>query len=138
MEHIQESLHHVLQHEKGELGGMFYAKFLEMCPDAGKLFNHVDMKVQANMLVNALHIVVSHSCHRYPATESYLKILGHRHHRRQVPADMYPKFFEALLEVLEEFHGESWGPELAEEWRAAFDLTMQAMVAGHVDGSLTY
>jgi len=138
MEHVQDSLHRILQQGNGELGKTFYARFLEICPDARQLFEDVDMNVQANMLVNAMHIVVSHGGHRYPATECYLKILGNRHYRRQVPADMYPKFFEALLDVLKEFHGESWGPELAKEWQSAFDLTMQAMIAGHVDELLTY
>lgn len=138
MKYLQESLHRILQHEKGELGRIFYARFFEICPEASTFFKDVDLGVQANVLVNALHVVVSHGSHRFPATESYLKILGHRHHRRQIPAEMYPKFFDALLNVLEEFHGDSWGPELAAEWREAFDQTMETMVAGHVDGPLCY
>jgi hemoglobin-like flavoprotein len=136
--HLQESLHRILQHGKGELGKTFYATFFEVCPEARAFFKNVDLEVQANVLVNALHVVVSHGCHRFPATESYLKILGHRHHQRQIPATMYPRFFDAMLMVLKEFHGDSWGPELAQEWREAFALTGQAMVAGHVDGPLYY
>jgi|RhiMetdeSRZDD1v2_1073273.scaffolds.fasta_scaffold280235_2 hemoglobin-like flavoprotein len=138
MKHLQESLHHILLHGKGELGRTFYAKFFEDCPAACKFFEGVNLDVQANVLVNALHVVVSHGSHRFPATEAYLKILGHRHHRLHIPVDMYPKFFKALLIVLEEFHGDSWNAELAQEWQTAFDLTMQTMIEGHVDGSPAY
>ena len=138
MSRLQKSLHRILQHEKGELGRTFYARFFAVCPEGRAFFNNTDLEVQANVLVNALHVVVSHGCHRFPATESYLKILGHRHHRRQIPVEMYPRFFDALLFVLAEFHGDSWGPELAHEWREAFELTRQAMAAGHVDGPLHY
>jgi len=136
--YLQDSLHRILQQGKGELGTTFYAKFFEVCPEARKFFENVDLAVQANVLVNALHVVVSHGCHRFPATESYLKILGHRHHQRQIPAEMYPRFFDAMLLVLKEFHGDSWGPELEQEWREAFELTGQTMAAGHVDGPVCY
>ena len=138
MERLRESLHRILRHGKGELGKAFYARFFEACPQARSFFDGVDLDVQANVLVNALHVVVSHACHRFPATEAYLKILGHRHHQRSIPAGMYPQFFGAMLQVLEEFHGGSWEPELAEEWRQAFELTGAAMAAGHQDGQLCY
>jgi len=138
MQHLQESLHRILRHGKGELGKSFYAKFFEVCPEARPFFSRVDLEVQANVLLNALHVVVSHGCHRFPATESYLKILGQRHHQRQIPVEMYPRFFDALLNVLADFHGDSWGPELEREWREAFELTRQTMAAGHVDGPVYY
>jgi hemoglobin-like flavoprotein len=138
MQHLQESLHRILRHGKGELGKSFYAKLFEACPQARPFFDGVDLEVQANVLVNALHVVVSHGCHRFPATQAYLKILGHRHHQRHIPAAMYAPFFEVLLCVLEEFHGDSWGPDLAQEWHDAFDLTAAAMTTGHQDGQLCY
>lgn len=138
MNYLQESLHRILQHGKNELGKAFYARFFTICPEAQGFFEDVDLEVQANVLVNALHVVVSHGCHRYPATESYLKILGHRHHQRKIPTSLYASFFDAMLMVLKEFHGDSWGPELAHQWRQAFDLTGQAMIAGHLDGPLYY
>ena len=138
MKHLQESLHQILQHGKGELGRTFYARFFEVCPEARIFFRDVDLAVQANILVNVLHVVVSHANHQYPATEFYLQILGHRHHQRGIPVHMYALFFSALLNVLEEFHAESWEPELAKEWREAFDLTTQTMIAGHVDGPHYY
>ena len=138
MQHLQESLHRILRHGKGELGKAFYARFFETCPEARPFFKDVDLEVQANVLLNALHIVVSHGCHRFPATEAYLKILGQRHHQRHIPATMYPGFFAVLLEVLAEFHGESWGPELEQQWREAFELTGRTMAAGHIDGPAYY
>ena len=138
MRNLQESLHQILQHGKGELGKTFYVRLFEVCPEAQTFFQEVDLGVQANILVNALHVVVSHANHRFPATESYLKILGNRHHQRGIPAYMYLKFFAVLLDVLQEFHADSWEPELAKEWGAAFDLAARTMLAGHVDGPHFY
>jgi hemoglobin-like flavoprotein len=138
MQPIEESLHEILRHGKAELGGVFYARLFESHPETQVFFRNVDLDVQANLLINALHIVVSHGCHRFPATESYLKILGNRHHQRQIPIDMYARFCDVLLNVLEDFHGDDWNPELAKQWRDAFDLTMEAMIAGHVDGPQYY
>jgi len=135
---LQDSLHQILQHGKGDLGRAFYVRFFEVCPEAQPFFRDVDLAVQANMLVNALHVVVSHANHRFPATESYLKILGNRHHQRGIPAYMYLRFLAALLDVLEEFHADHWEGELAKEWREAMDLTAQTMLAGHVDGPHFY
>jgi len=138
VQHLQESLHRILRHGKGELGKGFYEKFFAVCPEARPFFDNVDLDVQANVLLNALHVVVSHGGHRFPATESYLKILGQRHHQRKIPVEMYPRFFDVLLKVLADFHGDSWEPELEQEWREAFELTRETMVAGHVDGPVCY
>jgi hemoglobin-like flavoprotein len=90
------------------------------------------------MLMNALHVVASHATHRYPATTEYLKILGYRHHQRQIPPGLYPKFSSAMLSALEQFHGESWSPALDRLWREAFDLASAAMLTGYVKGPLYY
>lgn len=133
-----ESLHEILRRPKERLGDLFYQVFFEQCPEVQAYFKRVDLRVQATMLVNALHVIASHATHRYPATADYLRVLGHRHYLLRIPADLYPKFTAAMLTALEQFHGESWSPELGRLWREAFDFAVEAMLTGYADGPMYY
>ena len=53
----------------------------------------------------ALMVVERHYENAFLATELYLKYLGHKHHLRNIPVDLYPKWIESLLAALEQFHG---------------------------------
>ena len=134
----QESLHEILSRPNQRFGDLFYQVLLEQYPEVQAYFKRVDLRVQATMLVNALHVIVSHATHRHPATMEYLRVLGHRHYRLGIPPDLYSKFTAAMLAALEQFHGESWSPELGRLWREAFDFAAKAMLTGYVEGPLYY
>ena len=138
MMNLQASLHAVLERPRDRLGDIFYLIFHEQFPEVQSYFSGVNLRVQATMLMNALQIVAAHRTNLHAATAEYLKILGHRHYVRGVPADLYPKFCDALLVALERFHGNDWNPELAEEWRETLDLGIRAMLTGYVPGPMTY
>lgn len=57
-------------------------------------------------------MVENYFSHAYPVTRHYLKVLGHRHHLRKIPADLYLKFCECLLRTFAEFNGDDWTAEL--------------------------
>jgi hemoglobin-like flavoprotein len=135
---LEASLHKILECPKQELGAAFYERLFERCPHARPFFQNVDLDVQANTLVNMLHIIVSHASHRYPATTTYLAFLGNKHQRRQIPLDMYTPFSETLLEVLAQFHGPDWNDDLAGQWRDALTITISAMLPGYVSKKATY
>jgi hemoglobin-like flavoprotein len=135
---LEESLHKILECPKQELGDAFYERLFERCPGARAFFQNVDLEVQANTLVNVLHIIVSHASHRYPATTAYLKFLGNKHQQRQIPLDLYTHFADTLLDVLASFHGEAWNDDLAAKWREALTITIAAMLPGYVSKKLTY
>jgi hemoglobin-like flavoprotein len=135
---LEESLHKILECPKQDLGDAFYKRLFQRCPEARAFFTNVDLEVQANTLVNVLHIIVSHASHRYPATTAYLKFLGNKHQVRKIPLDLYTHFSQTLLDVLAEFHGDQWTSDLRTKWNDALTITVAAMLPGYVGQKLTY
>jgi hemoglobin-like flavoprotein len=79
----------------------------------------------------ALVMVENYFSHAYPATRHYLNVLGHRHHLRRIPADLYPKFCDCLLKTLAEFHGCDWDAGLFTEWSEALKMASKTMLEGY-------
>jgi hemoglobin-like flavoprotein len=127
---IRESLERILQ-GKDLFGARFYQVFFERCPEARGYFAGVDLKYQAALLTMALNVMERYRTQGYPAMAAYLKYLGHKHHRRNVPPELYPRWGEALLSALEQFHGADWDEEAARQWREAIERTTQVMLTGY-------
>jgi hemoglobin-like flavoprotein len=127
---IQESLHQVLQH-KDVFGRLFYDTFFDRCPEARRFFAHVNLGQQALLLTIALKVVEAHYTNDYPTTALYLQYLGHKHHTRQVPPELYPPFRDALLAALEQFHGGDWDATAARQWREAIERATERMLLGY-------
>jgi hemoglobin-like flavoprotein len=129
---IQESLRRVLE-RRDDLAALFYEVFFARHPEARPYFRDVNLKYQTVLLTMALMVVERHYTSGYLATELYLKYLGHKHHLRDVPVEMYPKWIESLLAALGKFHGADWDAEAAGEWRAALDRAAAVMLAGYCE-----
>jgi len=127
---IQESLRRVLEDRDG-VAALFYDLFFDRHPEAKPLFKDVNLKYQTVLLTMALMVVERHHAGGYRATQLYLRHLGHKHHRRAVPPELYPKWVESLLAALEKFHGADWDAEAAGQWRAALDGASDVMLAGY-------
>jgi hemoglobin-like flavoprotein len=127
---IHDSLRQVLEN-RDTLATLFYEVFFERYPEAKPYFKDVNLKHQAVLLTMALMVVERHATHGYGSTTLYLKYLGHKHHLRGVPPELYPKWAEALLASLEQFHGKQWDQEAAGQWRAALDRAAEVMLAGY-------
>jgi hemoglobin-like flavoprotein len=127
---IRDSLEHILQH-KDLFGTQFYGLFFDRCPEALQYFAGVDLRAQEVLLTLALTVMERYRAKGYPAMAAYLKYLGHKHHRREVPPQLYPKFGQALLAALEQFHGADWDETLAGAWGDAIACTTQVMLAGY-------
>jgi hemoglobin-like flavoprotein len=127
---IHDSLHRVLAH-KGLVCILFYDTFFERCPQARSYFAGVNMQYQALLLTMALRVIEDYHLHGYPAMGAYLKHLGHKHHRREVPTTLYAEFGEALQATLKHFHGKDWDGELAQQWREALDKATATMLQGY-------
>ncbi len=127
---IEESLRAILSH-KGMVIEDFYRRFVDLDADVRQHFDGVDMQQQAAMLTMALMTVEGNYRHTYPATEHYLKVLGHRHHQQGVAPELYPKFRDCLVETLQDFHGDEWDSALEDQWRAAIDKATAAMLEGY-------
>jgi nitric oxide dioxygenase len=127
---IHESLNEILQ-ARDRLGLMFYEHFLAHYPQVQRYFEKVDLKRQSVLLTTALMIIQRHAERPTPAIEQYLQYLGSRHHDVNVPKDVYPLWVQAMLETLQQFHGDAWTPALARQWEDAFDRAIQLMFLGY-------
>jgi hemoglobin-like flavoprotein len=61
----------------------------------------------------------------------YLRYLGTKHHDRGIPAELFPKFRDALLAALERFHSNDWNAHLARQWHDAIDHATATMLSGY-------
>lgn len=129
---IRDSVHEILMRSDA-LADLFYLVFLDKYPEVQQHFRGVDMKRQNLLLTMALIVVERHAQHRYPSTAAYLHLLGQQHRWRGVPRDLYPKWRDAMLGTLERFHGPRWDTELAAQWRAALDSSIEAMLLAYPD-----
>lgn len=129
---IEESVTQLLESEE-ILGDLFYNTFLKRYPDVQRYFQDVNMAAQAALLTAALVIVERYYTIDGQAAAEYLRVLGTRHHNRQIPVELYPQWTAAMLETLQEFHGSAWTDELAGQWRAAIDRAIERMMEGYVE-----
>ena len=109
----------------------FYTTFLDRYPEVQKYFDGVNMERQGTLLTMALVVVEQYHANPYPVTARYLKELGARHRRWNIPKEHFPLFRGALLESLESFHGEGWDEALADQWQTAIDQAAEAMLRGY-------
>jgi nitric oxide dioxygenase len=127
---IEESLRRVLEDREG-IADLFYETLFERVPEAKPFFANVNMKHQTVLLTMALMVVERRYKNGYFATQLYLKYLGHRHHERGIPTELYPGWIESLLVALGKFHGADWDEQAAREWRAALDGATEVMLSGY-------
>jgi hemoglobin-like flavoprotein len=127
---IQESVLRILE-KRDDLAALFYEEFFERHPEAKLLFAGVNLEYQTVLLTMALAVIEKHYQSGFPATAMYLKYLGHKHHQRAVPPELYPKWVESMLRALEKFHGQDWDAEVAGQWRAALERATEVMLLGY-------
>jgi hemoglobin-like flavoprotein len=127
---IQESMHRLLQ-SKEMFGSLFYEVFFTRCPEARAYFAGINMQHQSALLTIALKVLEAYHTDSYPAMAEYLKYLGHKHHMRAVLPELYPQWRDALLDTLEQFHGDDWSEAVSRQWREAFEKAYQVMLVGY-------
>jgi hemoglobin-like flavoprotein len=130
---IQESMHRILERRGGMEEPFFYAVFFERHPEVMAHFRGTNLEQQAMLLTMALMVIERHYSRSYPTTAMYLKYLGTKHHSRGIDPDLYPKFRDAMLATLEEFHGSDWDTALAGQWRDAIDRAAATMLEGYTE-----
>ena len=129
---ISESVEKLLS-SKVRVIDRFYSLLLARHPELKHHFDQRDLRMQSTMLTLALASAESYYLHRFPATEHYFQVLGHRHFHAGVRQEDFGKFQAVLLEVLAEFHETDWSAELEQQWRSATDLAIEKMSDGYVE-----
>ena len=131
---LRESFARVAMHGD-ELPLFFYSDLFIRHPEVRDLFP-VSMEAQRGHLVDALATIVSQvdSVHELTA---FLEGLGRDHRKFGAVAEHYDAVGASLLATLEHFCGPAWTPELAADWRAAYELIGSVMTgAAHADEEL--
>jgi hemoglobin-like flavoprotein len=129
---IAESSQHLLSREE-IVTDLFYDIFLDRHPEVREYFLGVNLSHQAAILRMVLLLIDHNYRQPTPAINQYLKILGHRHGQRRIPAELYPKFRDCLLETLSRFHGNDWSDALQAQWHAAVDSASSIMLEGYLE-----
>ena len=127
---ISESLDRIL-HARDALGKLFYDHFLSTYPEVRHYFDNVDFNRQRVSLVTALMVVERHHANPTPAVEQYLKYLGAKHNEMGIPKKEYPKWVEAMIESMAQFHSDQWTTSLEKQWREAIAQAIEPMLEGY-------
>jgi hemoglobin-like flavoprotein len=127
---ISESLDRIL-HARDTLGKLFYDHFLSTHPEVQRYFDKVDFNRQRVSLVTALMVIERYYADPAPAVEQYLQYLGTKHSEMGIPGEEYPKWIEAMVETMAQFHGDQWTPVLEKQWREAFGKATESMLDGY-------
>jgi NAD(P)H-flavin reductase/hemoglobin-like flavoprotein len=121
---LRESFAHVTMHGD-EFPLFFYSDLFIKHPEVRDLFP-ISMAAQRGHLVDALVKIVSQVDSVNDLTV-FLQGLGRDHRKFGVVAEHYDAVGDSLLTTLEHFSGPAWTPELAADWRAAYELIGSVM-----------
>lgn len=131
---LRESFAQIAMHGD-ELPLFFYSDLFIKHPEVRDLFP-VSMAVQRGHFVDALVKIVSRVDRVNELTE-FLQGLGRDHRKFGAVAEHYGAVGASLLATLEHFSGPAWTPELAADWKAAYELVGSVMTAAaHADEEL--
>jgi len=123
---LRENFAHVAMHGD-ELPLFFYSDLFIKHPEARDLFP-VSMAAQRGNFVEALVKIVS-QVDRVAEVTVYLEALGRDHRKFGAVIEHYDVVADSLLSTLEHFSGPTWTPELAADWRTAYDLIGSIMIS---------
>jgi NAD(P)H-flavin reductase/hemoglobin-like flavoprotein len=104
----------------------FYSDLFLRHPETRELFP-VSMAAQRDRLVHALARIVSEA-DRLGELRGYLQDLGREHRKFGAIAEHYPAIGTSLLAMLAHFNGPDWSPELAADWKGAYEGVAQIMI----------
>src|SRR5262249_27833970 len=123
---LRESFAHVAMHGD-ELPLFFYSDLFIKHPEVRDLFP-ISMAAQRGSFVEALVKIVS-QVDRIAEVTVFLEGLGRDHRKFGAVIDHYDAVGDSLLSTLEHFSGPVWTPELAADWRTAYDLIGSIMIS---------
>lgn len=121
---LRESFARVAMHGD-ELPLFFYSDLFIKHPETRELFP-VSMATQRGHFVDALVKIVSRADSVDDLT-AFLQGLGRDHRKFGAVAEHYDAVGSSLLTTIQHFSGPAWTPELAADWRAAYELIASVM-----------
>ena len=104
----------------------FYSDLFLRHPETRELFP-VSMAVQRDRLVKALAAVVS-NVDNLDAVTGFVQALGRDHRKFGARPEHYGAVGASLLATLAYFSGEAWTPDLAADWKTAYEIVAGVML----------
>jgi len=104
----------------------FYSDLFLRNPETRALFP-VSMAIQRDRLVKALAAVVS-NVDNLDAVTGFVQALGRDHRKFGALPEHYGAVGASLLATLAYFNGEAWTPDLAADWKAAYEIVAGVML----------
>ena len=121
---LRESFARIAVHGE-ELPLFFYSDLFIKHPEVRDLFP-ISMAAQRSHLVDALVKIVS-QVDSVDQLTVFLQGLGRDHRKFGAIAEHYDAVGSSLLATFQHFSGPGWTPELAADWKAAYDLIAAVM-----------
>ncbi|HEY2575654.1 MAG TPA: FAD-binding oxidoreductase [Streptosporangiaceae bacterium] len=121
---LRESFAHISMHGD-ELPLFFYSDLFIKHPEVRDMFP-VSMEAQRGHFVDALVKIVS-QVENVDELAMFLQGLGRDHRKFGAVLEHYDAVGSSLLATLRYFSGPAWTPELAADWKAAYDLIATVM-----------
>jgi NAD(P)H-flavin reductase/hemoglobin-like flavoprotein len=122
---LRESFARIAMHGD-ELPLFFYSDLFIKHPEVRELFP-VSMAAQRGHFTDALAKIIS-QVDRVDDLTGFLQGLGRDHRKFGAAAGHYQAVGASLLATMEHFSGPAWTPELARDWRAAYELVASVMI----------
>ena len=104
----------------------FYSDLFIKHPEVRDLFP-ISMKTQREHLIGALAQIVA-QVDRLEDLTLFVQSLGRDHRKFGAVAEHYDAVGDSLLATLAHFAGDTWTPELAADWAAAYGLVASVMI----------
>ena len=114
----------------------FYAILFERYPQVKPLFQRSEPETQAQMLRDALLLVLDH-LDDASWLAGTLRTLGKKHQEYGVTAEMYDWVGECLLAALAKAAGDAWTSDAADAWHEAYQALAGLMLNGALSGEQT-
>ena len=105
----------------------FYSDLFIKNPEVRELFP-ISMKAQRDHLIGALAQIVA-QVDRLDDLAVFVQGLGRDHRKFGAIAEHYDAVGDSLLATIAHFAGDTWTPELAADWKDAYDTVASAMIA---------
>ncbi len=93
----------------------FFEKFYQLDPSVKKLFNGVDSKNKRQMVVNMIGFLTQ-GINRFDVIMPSIKEMNERHFGRDVKPDHYLVAGKTLVNVLEDYLGKDFTPDVKQTW----------------------
>ena len=111
----------------GDFVDTFYKLFLAKSPAIAGKFIDTNFEMQKLMVRQSLLEMLCFD-RGISGTEEEILRLGRRHKELEITPDMYTMWLDALCEAIRQ-HDCKYTPELEEQWRAAMQKSIDAMVS---------